>query len=78
MNERSLRIKKVTASQTRSTRDSGIFVGRDLHTGEVKVEFPPDVNTYWFHHRCYMSKATDKFLIPTSSKKLSAGSKSKL
>jgi outer membrane protein assembly factor BamB len=45
------------------TQDSGIFTGRDLHTGEVKVEFPPDVNPPWFHHRCYRSRATDNYFI---------------
>lgn len=44
---------------------SGIFTGRDPVTGEVKKEFPPDVDTYWFHHRCYIAKATDKFLLPS-------------
>jgi len=43
--------------------DTGVFTGRDLHTGEVKVEFAPDVETYWFHHRCYRAKATDKYLL---------------
>lgn len=43
--------------------DSGIMTGRDLHTGEVKREFPPDVQTHWFHHRCYRAKATDKYLL---------------
>jgi len=42
---------------------SGVFTGRDLKTGEVKVEFPPDVKTYWFHHRCHRGKATDNFLL---------------
>jgi outer membrane protein assembly factor BamB len=46
-------------------RDSGIFAGRDLHTGEIKNEFPPDVETYWFHHRCHRAKATDKWLLPS-------------
>ena len=45
--------------------DSGLWTGRDLHTGEVKNEFLPDVETYWFHHRCYRSKATDKYLLPS-------------
>ncbi|MBL9153316.1 MAG: PQQ-binding-like beta-propeller repeat protein [Verrucomicrobiales bacterium] len=46
---------------------SGEFIGRDLRTGEVKKQFLPDVppDTYWFHHRCYIAKATDKFLIPS-------------
>ncbi len=45
------------------TKDSGLFTGRDLHTGEIKNEFLPDVDTYWFHHRCYRSKATDRYII---------------
>ncbi|UCD29720.1 MAG: PQQ-binding-like beta-propeller repeat protein [Planctomycetota bacterium] len=46
-------------------RDSGIYTGRDPHTGEIKKEFPPDVKTYWFHHRCYRSKATDRYILPS-------------
>jgi len=48
-----------------SGKDSGIFTGRDLHTGQVKSEFGPDVQTHWFHHRCYRAKATDRFLLPS-------------
>lgn len=44
-------------------RDSGVMTGRALHTGEIESEFSPDVNTYWFHHRCYRAKATDKYLL---------------
>jgi len=43
--------------------DSGVFTGRDPRTGEVKSEFLPDVKIYWFHHRCYPSKATDRYLL---------------
>ena len=43
--------------------DSGTMTGRDLLTGEVKSEFTPDVETHWFHHRCYRAKATDKYLL---------------
>ena len=50
---------------TTSGRDTGVFTGRDPKTGEVKIEFPPNVETYWFHHRCYIAKATDKFLLPS-------------
>lgn len=50
---------------TTRTQDSGVFTGRDPLTGEAKIEFPPDVNTYWFHHRCYIAKATDKFIMPS-------------
>ena len=55
----------VWSAPTTSTRDSGVYTGRDVRTGEVKVEFPPDVQTYWFHHRCYSAKATDRFLLPS-------------
>lgn len=43
--------------------DSGTMTGRDLYTGQVKSEFTPDVQTHWFHHRCYRAKATDKYLL---------------
>ena len=42
---------------------SGVFTGRDLKTGKVKSEFPPNVKTYWFHHRCHRGKATEKYLL---------------
>ena len=42
---------------------SGVFTGLDPLTGKVKSEFPPDVKTYWFHHRCHPSKATDRYLL---------------
>lgn len=55
----------VWVAPTTSTNDTGIYVGRDPVTGEVKKEFPPDVDTYWFHHRCHIAKATDRFIIPS-------------
>ncbi len=50
---------------TTKTTDSGEFIGRDPHTGEVRKRFSPNLETYWFHHRCYIAKATDRFLIPS-------------
>ena len=44
-------------------KNSGVFTGRDLHTGKVKSEFLPDVHPDWFHHRCYRSRATDKYFM---------------
>ncbi len=46
---------------------SGEFVGRDPRTGEEKKKFAPDVpdGTYWFHHRCYIAKATENFIMPS-------------
>ena len=29
----------------------------------MKVQFKPDVDTHWFHHRCYRAKATEKYLL---------------
>jgi len=46
-----------------ASKDPGNFVGYDLHTGEVKSEIACDVDTYWFHHRCYPAKATDRYLL---------------
>ncbi|MFV1964710.1 MAG: PQQ-binding-like beta-propeller repeat protein [Pirellulaceae bacterium] len=53
----------VWTGETTSGRAVGTFTGRDPRTGDVKVEFPPDVSTYWFHHRCYRGKATDNYLL---------------
>lgn len=55
----------VWSAPTTATKDSGVFTGRNPKTGEVKSTFPPNVKTYWFHHRCYMAKATDRFLLPS-------------
>jgi len=41
----------------------GTFKGHDVRTGKVLKQFDPDVETYWFHHRCYRGKATENFLI---------------
>lgn len=52
---------------TLSGNQTGEYTGRDILTGEVKKQFYPDVpeGTYWFHHRCYQAKATEKFIIPS-------------
>lgn len=55
----------VWCAPTTSGKDSGVFTGREPRTGEVKKEFKPDVDTYWFHHRCYIAKATDNYLMPS-------------
>jgi len=53
----------VWTGETTSGRAVGVFSGRDPHTGEVKSEFTPNVETYWFHHRWYRGKATDNYLL---------------
>lgn len=55
----------VWCAPTTNGKDTGVFTGRDPRTGEVKKEFPPNIDTYWFHHRCYIAKATDNFIIPS-------------
>ena len=46
---------------------TGEFTGRNPDTGEVVKKFAPDVpaGTYWFHHRCYLAKATEKYIMPS-------------
>jgi outer membrane protein assembly factor BamB len=42
----------------------GGFTGHDLHSGEVVRTFKAaDAKTYWFHHRCYRGRATDRYLM---------------
>ena len=53
----------VWSGETTSGHAVGRFTGHDVHTGQVLAEFDPDVETYWFHHRCYRGKATDKYLL---------------
>ncbi|NQT85170.1 PQQ-binding-like beta-propeller repeat protein, partial [bacterium] len=48
-----------------SGASSGAFTGRDIHTGEIKREFKPPWDIYWFHQRCYRSKATERFIMPS-------------
>ena len=52
---------------TTNGNQSGEFTGRDPRTGEEKKKFAPDVpdGTYWFHHRCYIAKATEDYIIPS-------------
>ncbi len=46
-----------------SGHNSGVFTGMDPRTGKVRKEFPPDVKIYWFHHRCYPAKATQRYIM---------------
>jgi outer membrane protein assembly factor BamB len=52
---------------TTQGNQTGEFIGRDPRTGEAKKQFKPDVpdGTYWFHHRCYIAKGTEQFIIPS-------------
>ncbi|HCO93956.1 MAG TPA: hypothetical protein DIU00_08405, partial [Phycisphaerales bacterium] len=47
-------------------RSTGMFTGRDPHTGDINREFSPDVEPFAvMHQRCYPSKATEKYLMPS-------------
>ena len=48
---------------TTSRRDSGVMTGRNLQTGEVAVEFPPDDWGHMPHHRCHRAKATVNYIL---------------
>ncbi len=54
---------KVWTGVTAKGGAGGRYIGRSLATGELDEEFPPTVNTFWFHHRCYRAKATDQYIL---------------
>jgi outer membrane protein assembly factor BamB len=54
---------KVWTGVTAKGGPDGRYIGRDLRSGEMQNEFPPTVDTFWFHHRCYRAKATDNFIL---------------
>ncbi|HUV62766.1 MAG TPA: PQQ-binding-like beta-propeller repeat protein, partial [Sedimentisphaerales bacterium] len=48
------------------SRSTGMFTGRDPQTGGIEREFSPNVNPFAvMHQRCYPSKATEKYLMPS-------------
>lgn len=51
-----------TGKIAQSSND-GTFTGYDPDTGAIVKTIPADVKVNWFHHRCYPSKATPKYLI---------------
>ena len=55
----------VWTGATAMMADKGNFVGRDIHTGDAKKEVACDADIYFFHQRCYISKATKKYILPS-------------
>jgi outer membrane protein assembly factor BamB len=53
----------VWCAATTSGNLSGELIGRDPWTGTEKKRFPSNVDTYWFHHRCYRAKATNNYFL---------------
>ena len=43
----------------------GTWKGHNVRTGKVEKEIPPTLKTRWFHHRCYRTKATERFIMPS-------------
>ncbi len=41
----------------------GRYTGHDMATGAMAKDYPPTVETHWFHHRCYRAKATDRYIL---------------
>ena len=41
----------------------GPITGMDPRTGEAKLTIPCEHESYWFHQRCYRSRATERYLI---------------
>jgi outer membrane protein assembly factor BamB len=49
---------------SKRSHSTGLFTGYDLHTGEVKREFPYNADeSFFMHQRCYPSKATSKYIL---------------
>jgi len=49
-------------------RNTGIFVGRDIRTGELKRDIPRQDVPYTFgHHRCHRAKATSRFILASKT-----------
>jgi outer membrane protein assembly factor BamB len=47
-------------------RSMGLFTGWDPHTGKVSREFTPNIKpNAIMHQRCYPSKATENYIIPS-------------
>lgn len=55
----------VWTGATANVQDSGNYTGRDLYTGKIVTEIAGKDDIYWFHQRCYPSKATKNYIIPS-------------
>lgn len=49
-------------------RNTGVFLGRNIRTGEQKRDIPPQDVPYTFgHHRCHRAKATSRFILASKT-----------
>jgi outer membrane protein assembly factor BamB len=54
---------RVWVGSTAKGGPQGYYAGHDLRTGRAEVSYPPTLDTYWFHHRCYRAKATEQYVL---------------
>lgn len=54
---------KVWTGNTAKGGADGRYLSYDLKTGELVDNFPPTLDAYWFHHRCYRAKATKNYIL---------------
>ena len=55
---------QVWCGATTNSRSSGVFTGRDIRTGDVIAEFPPDDwQPHMSHPRCHRAKATTNYIL---------------
>jgi outer membrane protein assembly factor BamB len=55
----------VWTGATANLNSSGDYSGLDIHTGVVKDTIPGYMGVYYFHQRCYPSRATSNFILPS-------------
>ena len=55
----------VWVGDTANMQSSGTYTGLDLHTGDEVASIKGYTDIYFFHQRCYISKATKKYLLPS-------------
>jgi outer membrane protein assembly factor BamB len=53
----------VWVGETLSGYAKGHFRGYEVKTGKLIDEFDPNIENYWFHHRCHRGKATVKYVM---------------
>ena len=53
----------VWVGETLSGYAKGHFRGYEVETGKLVDEFDPQIENYWFHHRCHRGKATVNYVM---------------
>jgi len=54
---------RVWTGVTAKGNADGRYIAHNRRTGATEEEFRPTLKTFWFHHRCYRAKATDKYIL---------------